>query len=178
MSIHNFELGIEMLQNNGISIPECHSIDEYYTALESILPIYANEPGKMRWIYGEMRMVKIKDYNESGTELQKMHNLCQIANRYLMNRSFYLQFFSNGVNDKRKRDLYNRLNTIEVISPPKNYRCSKCQCIDGKKYRIIEDIMGGIDELYNNTPNFKIPHEVVTAMDSCTTETGCTLLLS
>jgi len=151
MSIHDFEYGIEMLQKNGIMINNCSSIDEYYNALENILPMYANEPGKMRRIFGEMRMVKIKDYNESGTELQKMHNLCQIANRYLMNRSFYLQFFS---------------------------RCSKCQCIDGKKYRIIEDIMGGIDELYNNTPNFKIPHEIVTAMDSCTTEIGCTLLLS
>ena len=178
MSIHNFELRIEKLKNNGISIPECHSTDEYYKALESTLPIYANEPGKMRWIYEEMRMVKIKDYNESGTELNKMSCLCAIANRYLMQRPFYLQFFSNEVKDKRKMDLYNRLNTIEVISPPKSHRCSKCRCVDGKKYRIIEDIMGGIEALYTNTPNFKLPNEISDAMDSCSDELGCGLLLA
>lgn len=178
MSIHDFESGIEMLRKMEINIPKCHSIDEYYTALESILPIYRNEPGKMRWIYGEMKMVKIKDYNENGTELQKMICLSDIANRYLMQRPFYLKFFSDGVNEKRKKDLYNRLNTIEVISPPKNYRCSKCKCINHKKYRIIEDIMGGVDALYINTPTFKLPPEVINAMDSCSDELGCGLLLS
>lgn len=175
MNVHDFELGIEGLRKYGISIPDCHSIDEYYTALESILPIYSNEPGKMRWIYEEMRLVKIKDYDESGTELNKMRDLCWIANRYLMQRPFYLKFFSGEVNDERKRDLYNRLNTIEVISPRNDCRCSKCNYIDGKEYRIIEDIMGGIDELYSNTPKFKLPAEVVDAMDSCTSELGCTL---
>lgn len=178
MSIHNFELGIEMLRRNEINIPNCHSIDEYYTALESILPIYRNEPGKMGLIYGEMRMVKIKDYNENGTELQKMICLSNIANRYLMQRAFYLKFFSDGVNEKRKKDLYNRLNTIEVISAPKNYRCSKCKCVDRKKYKIIEDIMGGVDALYINTPTFKLPPEVVDAMDSCSNEIGCILCLA
>jgi hypothetical protein len=173
MSKHYFDWGIKTLREMDIEIPDCVSIEEYYSALEGILPIYANQPGKLYWIYGEMRMVKIKEYNESGTELQKLMCLCHVANRFLSNRPIFLK----GNTDKRSKDLYKRLDTIEVIAAPKNARCSKCRSLDGKKYRIMQDFMGGEDALYNNSPTFKIPPEISFAMDSCTDEIGCRLLL-
>ncbi len=173
MSKYYLDWGIKTLREKDIEIPDCVSIDEYYTALEGILPIYANNPGKLYWIYGEMRMVKIKEYNESGTELQKIMCLCHVANSFLSNRPFFLE----GNTDKRSKDLYKRLDTIEVIATPKNARCSKCRFLNGKKYRILKDFMGGEESLYNNSYNFKMPTEISDAMDLCTDEIGCILLL-
>jgi len=173
MGRYDFDWGIKTLRNQGIDIPDCDSIDDYYTALEKMATIYANQPGKLQWIYEEMRMVKVKAHGENGTELAKLRFLCEVANRFLMNRPFFINFR----NEPSREDLYERLNTIEVIPPGESHhnRCSKCHFLTDKKYRIIEDFMGGKENLMNNKVSFNLPPEMSEAMNSCTDVIGCIL---
>jgi len=175
MGRYDFDWGIKTLRNQGIDIPDCDSIDDYYTALEKVATIYANQPGKLYWIYAEMRMVKVKD----GTKLQLKMMLCTIANRFIMN---YPEVFTQGIKAavefRKKRldgrdDLYRRLNTMEIIAPfNKPPLCNNCNVLNGKTYLLDQDLM---PEWKDNKANFVLPTEVSEVCNTCTNANGCTI---
>lgn len=167
---HELESNIRGLRDKGIDMPDCCSVSDYRYALETLLSRYSNEPGKLRWIYAELRRGVNGAY---GTSYQQKLCMADVANRLVMN------YPTLKMIKEERYDLYKRLFTITVISG-KIHDCSKCSILDNKKYDLMEDFVIGYDPDKVGKQDIKIslPIELSEAMESCISDIGCKLILS